>query len=240
MLDCGVCWVLIAIGAWVVYKVFKSGLLSKTQVSTTDKPALISKPLVVYYKHQIGHYKQSCALMKEARSLLPSGATTFGIYYDDPDEVAEHLLQSAVGVVFAVDGENRYEQNYAEQLTRHGYEKMSLPAVSKAVQATQPFDGFLSIIALVNNTYAAIKEYIKETRIETSVVLEFYTDSQVNVVLPLDHEKEFFVPEYMSTEALESKMARKKFDSDESDSESEPDGEEDPEDEEGDEEKKDQ
>uniref|UniRef100_A0A1I7WRN1 RING-type E3 ubiquitin transferase n=1 Tax=Heterorhabditis bacteriophora TaxID=37862 RepID=A0A1I7WRN1_HETBA len=102
---------------------------------------------------------------------------------------AEHLLQSAVGVIFGEDGKMLYTDNYAEQLTRWGYEKMVLPKVDRAVQVTQPYTSFLSLFGLVYRTYGIMKQYI----------------------------------EHLTLEELESKLARKKFDSDEEDSESEVD-----------------
>ncbi|CAJ0570121.1 unnamed protein product, partial [Mesorhabditis spiculigera] len=224
-MDCGVCillGLLAILFAWIAMKFYKSGLMSKVEVITTDKPTFLQKHLVVYYKHVIGHYKKSGAIMEEARGLLPAGATTFGIYYDDPDQISEQFLQSAAGAVYSVGDEKLFPENYTEQLTRWGYEKMTLPIVEKAVETKQPFDGFLSLIALVNNTYTSIKDYVKDHRLETTTVVEIYTSNQVHVLLPLDHSNEFLVPEYTTVEELESRQARKRFDSDESDSESEP------------------
>ncbi|VDM67807.1 unnamed protein product [Strongylus vulgaris] len=157
----------------------------------------------------------------QVRELLPSGAVAFGIYYDNPRDRDEHLLQSAVGVIFGEDDKSLYTDNYAQQLTRWGYEKMVLPKIERAVEVTQPYTGSLSIFALIYRTYGIIRQFIEDKRLETALAIEFYSTDEICVSFPLDHVKEFIVPEHLSLEALEAKLARKKFDSDEESSESE-------------------
>ncbi|RCN28315.1 hypothetical protein ANCCAN_25941 [Ancylostoma caninum] len=73
--------------------------------AVTDAPKYLGHSLTIYYKHHIGAYSGVGAIFSEVRELLPAGATTFGIYYDNPRERDEHLLQSAVGVIFAGIGQ---------------------------------------------------------------------------------------------------------------------------------------
>ncbi|KJH42894.1 hypothetical protein DICVIV_11108 [Dictyocaulus viviparus] len=217
-------WMFIAVCliilAYIAYKVATSGFLSTVQPVVTESPKYLSKSLTVYYKHHIGSYSGVGSLFKEVRNLLPSGATTFGIYYDNPKERDEHLLQSAIGVVFGVDGQDLYTDNYAQQLNRWGYEKMVLPKVDRAVEVTQPYNGSLSVFALIYRTYGIVWQFIQDNRLETSLALEFYDDHEICVSFPLDHEKEFVIPEHLSLEALEARLTKKKFDSDEESSES--------------------
>ncbi|KAK6739080.1 hypothetical protein RB195_020889 [Necator americanus] len=213
--------VCVLILAYIALKVAKSGFFSNLQPVVTESPRYLGKSLTIYYKHHIGAYSGVWTLFKEVRELLPSGATTFGIYYDNPKERDEHLLQSAVGVIFGEDDKLLYTDNYAQQLTRWGYEKMVLPKIERAVEVAQPYTGSLSIFALIYRTYGIIKQFIEDNRLETSIALEFYSNDEIYVSFPLDHVKEFVVPEHLSLEALESKLARKKFDSDEESSESE-------------------
>ncbi|EYB91247.1 hypothetical protein Y032_0208g2072 [Ancylostoma ceylanicum] len=97
----------------------------------------------------------------------------------------------------------------------------AIPSIDRAVEVTQPYTGSLSVFALIYRTYGIIRQYIEDNRLETTIALEFYSPDEICVSFPLDHVKEFIVPEHMSLEALESKLARKKFDSDEESSESE-------------------
>ncbi|KAK5965847.1 GyrI domain-containing protein [Trichostrongylus colubriformis] len=209
--------------AYIAYKVAVSGFFSNIQPSVTEAPKYLGKSLIVYYKHHIGAYSGVGAILREVRDLLPSGATTFGIFYDNPRERDEHLLQSAAGVIFGEDGKELYTNNYAQQLTRWGYEKMVLPKVDRAVEATQPCAGPLSYFALIYRTYGIIWQYILDNRLETTLALEFYDGNEICVSFPLDHSEEFVIPEHLSIEALESRLAKKKFDSDEESSESEAD-----------------
>ncbi|RCN37163.1 hypothetical protein ANCCAN_16945 [Ancylostoma caninum] len=202
--------------AYIAVKVAKSGFFSNLQPAVTDAPKYLGHSLTIYYKHHIGAYSGVGAIFSEVRELLPAGAATFGIYYDNPRERDEHLLQSAVE-----DNKPLFTDNYAQQLTRRGYEKMVVPKVDRAVEVTQPYTGSLSVFALIYRTYGIIRQYIEENRLETTIAIEFYSSDEICVSFPLDHVKEFIVPEHMSLEALESKLARKKFDSDEESSESE-------------------
>lgn len=207
--------------AYFALKVARSGFFSNIQPVVTETPKYIGKSLIVYYKHHIGAYSGVRSLFKEARELLPSGATTFGIYYDNPREIDERLLQSAIGVVFGENDKELYTDNYAQQLTRWGYEKMVLPKVDRAVEITQPNDGYLSIFALIYRTYGVIWQFILEKRLETTLALEFYDKDEICVTFPLDHVDEFIIPQHLPMEALESRLAKRKFDSDEDSSESE-------------------
>ncbi|CAI5441337.1 unnamed protein product [Caenorhabditis angaria] len=229
MIEYVVIFVALAIIYWVWQVISKSGFLSKIEPEVTESPSNLSKPLTVYYKYNIGAYSGSVNVINEARALLPKSenVTTFGIYYDNPDVVAPHLLQSAIGVVFGADGKDLYNEEVAETLVENGFEKMVLPKVSRAVQAIQPSSGgILSILALVNRSYGIVKEYISANRLEVKYAVEFYSSSEISIEFPLDNVDDFLVPDYLPTDELESKLARKKFDSDEEDSESEPEGEE--------------
>ncbi|CAD6200030.1 unnamed protein product [Caenorhabditis auriculariae] len=221
-------YVLLAASVVIIGFVYKlladSGFFAKIEPTVSTSPTNLSKPLVVYYKYHVGAYSGVANILKEAKSLLPSGSTTFGIYYDNPDVVAPHLLQSAVGIL-AEDGKDLYEDNYAQQLVRYGYEKMQLPKVDRAIQASQPSSGgILSFLALVNRTIGIVKNFISENRLEVSHCVEFYGPDSISIEFPLDHTDDFIVHDYLSTSSLEAKLARRKFDSDEEESESEPDG----------------
>ncbi|VDP37126.1 unnamed protein product [Heligmosomoides polygyrus] len=118
-------------------------------------------------------------------------------------EIDERLLQSAIGVVFGENDKELYTDNYAQQLTRWGYEKMVLPKVDRAVEITQPNDGYLSIFALIYRTYGVIWQFILEKRLETTLALEFYDKDEICVTFPLDHVDEFIIPDSRPLEKKE-------------------------------------
>ncbi|KAE9415651.1 hypothetical protein Angca_002672, partial [Angiostrongylus cantonensis] len=189
-----VCFIILS---YLVFKVAMSGFFSTIQPTVTETPKYLAKSLTIYYKHNIGAYSGVGSLFSEVRNLLPAGATTFGIYYDNPGDRDEQLLQSAIGVVFAVDGEDLYTDNYAQQLNRWGYERMVLPKVDRAVEVTQPYNGSLSVFALIYRTYGIVRQFIEDNRLETSLAIEFYDTNEICVTFPLDHVKEFMIPEYL-------------------------------------------
>uniref|UniRef100_F1KY82 Testis-expressed sequence 264 protein n=1 Tax=Ascaris suum TaxID=6253 RepID=F1KY82_ASCSU len=210
----------------LIYKMYRSGLFDDVEIVLTDKPPVMSRPMTIFYKHHIGAYKHAGNLFKELIKLMPSDAITVGIYYDDPEVTRDHLLQSAIGVVYGEDGKDLYPANYAEQLTRWGYERMLMPAVERAIVATQNYESFLSIIALTQFTYSKLKSYVKRHSLNAPISVEFFTGKKIHVVMPLDHHSEFIIPQVMSLEALETKLARRRWDSDvesESCSDPEPD-----------------
>ncbi|CAI4232760.1 unnamed protein product [Auanema sp. JU1783] len=211
----------VLIAAWFIRYV-ASIFFENIEPSVTEKAKFLSSNLTVYYKHQIGAYSGTAAICQEIKSIVPSDCITFGIFYDSPEDVKEHLLQSAVGVIFSIDGKSLYSDNYAQQLTRLGYEKMNISKVGKTVQVIQRNRGFLSFFALLTNTYPILKKYIETHRLETTYSMEFYTSDHFYVYFPLENAEELRVPEYKSVERLEADMAKKCFDSDLSDSESEP------------------
>ncbi|VDK43171.1 unnamed protein product [Anisakis simplex] len=207
----------------LVYKLKKSGFFDNVEVTVSNKPPILNQSIVIFYKRHVGAYKHAASVFKEVSALTPSNAITFGIYYDDPELVKPHLLQSAIGVVYGVNGTDLYPANYAEQLTRWGYERMTVPAVQSAVVATQRYDGFFSMIALTQFTYSKIKAYIKMHNLNAPIAVEFFENDKIHLILPLEQHDEFLIPQLLSVEDLETQLARRKWDSDEGESCSEDD-----------------
>lgn len=204
-----------------VYKLFKAaGWITPPKIEVTESPSYIDKALTIFYKYNIGPYSNVSSLMCDAAKMGEGKGRSFGIYYSNPQTVPVHLLQSAAGVIV-----EESDETYEKDLLEAGYEKMILPKVSKSVEARQSFTGTLSIFALIYKTYPAIMEYVNQQKLDTSISMEIYEDDTVIVHFPLDHVEELFVPQYMDTDDLEAKLARKKFDSSEGESESEPEKE---------------
>uniref|UniRef100_A0A0K0DAL4 Radial spoke head protein 9 homolog n=1 Tax=Angiostrongylus cantonensis TaxID=6313 RepID=A0A0K0DAL4_ANGCA len=190
--------------------------------TVTETPKYLAKSLTIYYKHNIGAYSGVGSLFSEVRNLLPAGATTFGIYYDNPGVCSKYFSHFKY-----LDGEDLYTDNYAQQLNRWGYERMVLPKVffllnllfCGSTYFSPTSHGFLPLNLFLKPTYSALQD----NRLETSLAIEFYDTNEICVTFPLDHVKEFMIPEYLPLEVLESKLNKKKFDSDEECSESDSD-----------------
>ncbi|VDN18782.1 unnamed protein product [Gongylonema pulchrum] len=149
------------------------------KVVISDSPPVLDKSITVYYKHQIGPYNHLSVVRCEARKLLPDSGAAFAIFFDDPEELKENLLQSAVGVVFG-----------------------------------GKFRDFFSMFTLLNFTYPKVNAFLKEKKLPVRVTVEIFSEKLVHLMIPLDHQEDFVVPQLMTIEELESKLARKKWDSD--------------------------
>uniref|UniRef100_A0A1I7TTG4 GyrI-like domain-containing protein n=1 Tax=Caenorhabditis tropicalis TaxID=1561998 RepID=A0A1I7TTG4_9PELO len=225
--------ILLAAAVYIFLTLRKNGFFVTVEPSVTTAPKNLEKPLAVYYKYHLGPYQNVMEIIGQAKQLLsssPAPSTFFGIYYDNPETTDSHFLQSAVGVVFGADGKDFHDEKYAKDLVENGFEKLVLPKVERAVQAVQPSTGgSLSFLALIWFTYSTIRKYISENKLETTYAVEFYSDSDIHVIFPLDDVNEFLVKDYQTIDKLESDAAKKRFDSSEEDSESEPEGTEEPE-----------
>jgi hypothetical protein len=80
----------------VIY-VFQSGLLARIDVKTVEP---VRGPMVVAYKTGKGSYKNAGELFTDACSIV-FNRQHIGIYYDDPEAVAEDDLRYAVGTILA-------------------------------------------------------------------------------------------------------------------------------------------
>ncbi|KAH7717534.1 TAT-4.2 protein, partial [Aphelenchoides avenae] len=99
------------------------------------------------------------------------------------------------------DGKELYEQRYADELRRHGFNVMDLPAIDRAVHSRLRFDGMLSLWHLLRHVYPKVFDYVKHERLNTCYTVEVYqpatekAEGHLDVILPLDHTDELQVPE---------------------------------------------
>uniref|UniRef100_A0A0N5A9S5 Testis-expressed sequence 264 protein n=1 Tax=Syphacia muris TaxID=451379 RepID=A0A0N5A9S5_9BILA len=184
---------------------YLSVLLYSLLVSVSDSPPFVDKSLTVYYKHHIGSYKKVGKYLDRAKSLMPDGVVAFGIYYDNPNVITGLICHLSIGV----DGKDLYDEEYGSILKEAGYEKLVLPAVEKAVVATQKY----YLLVFCDALFFLIR---LQHRIQFRFAVEFYYGKKIHVVLPLDHQTDFIVRELMSLEELEKKLAENGSDSDSS------------------------
>ena len=125
--------------------------------------AALSPPrrnLQVYYKTHIGayggcgrHFGAACSLA-DAQGV--PGWAAIGVYFDDPGQVAGDKCRYLVGIR-APDGDSRLDTAFRTA----GYSIVDLPA-TRAVHATFPFTGLLSILLGVRRVYPALGQHNKE------------------------------------------------------------------------------
>jgi len=216
-----------AIISYYIYQYLNSGLIVPVEVTEVESIPVFEKTTTLFYKHHIGSYSDHTSELKELISLLPQGAATVQILYDDESSVQSKRLQSAIGCIFGEESEDYYTQNFAVQLKRFGYERLVLKPSGKSLYSVSPHNqSFFSrlnvnyrIRPLLKSTFDSLEE-----KPETMVVIQVVDTSKnlVHAFIPLENVEEFVDAQHLSSEELDAKLARQKFDSDEESSESEP------------------
>uniref|UniRef100_A0AC34Q5J4 Uncharacterized protein n=1 Tax=Panagrolaimus sp. JU765 TaxID=591449 RepID=A0AC34Q5J4_9BILA len=219
---------IIGVISYYFIKFINSGLNSSISVSVKDEVPVFQKNTTLFYKHHIGSYSDHSSALKEIISLLPQGSSTVQILYDDERSKVPKHLQSAIGCIFGEDGEDFYTQNFAVQLKRFGYERLVIKSVGKVlfcvVPNNQSWFSFLNLKYRVRSALSTAFDEL-ETKPESMVIIHVI-DTSKNLAysfIPLENVEEFIDAQFLQQDELEAKLARQKFDSDESSSESEPD-----------------
>ncbi|KAE9552884.1 hypothetical protein FO519_003911 [Halicephalobus sp. NKZ332] len=216
-----------AVISYYIYQYLNSGLIAPVEVTEVESVPVLDKTTTLFYKHHIGSYSEHTSSLKELISLLPQGASTVQILYDDESTTPSKRLQSAIGCVFGEEGEDYYTQNYNVQLKRFGYERLVLKPSGKALYSVSSHNQ--SFFSRLNVNYR-IRPLLKSTfhslenKPETMVIIQVVDTSKnlVHVFIPLENIEEFIDAQHLSQDELDGKLARKRFDSDEESSESEP------------------
>ncbi|KAH7717533.1 Protein TAT-4 c, partial [Aphelenchoides avenae] len=76
------------LGAGATYffvRLARSGFFDDVKVSATDEVPTLSQKITFFYKYNVGPYSNSFKILNEAAGILPKGARTLGIFYDNPE-----------------------------------------------------------------------------------------------------------------------------------------------------------
>uniref|UniRef100_A0AC35FUC3 Uncharacterized protein n=1 Tax=Panagrolaimus sp. PS1159 TaxID=55785 RepID=A0AC35FUC3_9BILA len=222
---------ILAVITYFIYQYIHSGLTASIEVSEKPHLSILQRTTTLFYKHHIGSYSAHSSILSELTSLLPQGASTIQIFYDDASKIPAKRLQSAIGCIFGEDGEDFYTHNFSVQLKRFGYERLVLSPVTKVLHVSCPHNG--SIFSKLNMTYRiqpalnAAYEKLQEKPEPKLIIQVIDTSSNsVDCFIPLESIENFIDAQHMSPDEMDNKLARQKFDSDEESSESEPENDE--------------
>lgn len=143
------------------------GIFSK--VIITERP--VDSFLMVYQKH-IGEYKDVGPIMDSIYYDLKNNykiETTkgFGVYYDNPQEVAKEKCRSISGCVLEYKDAGRVEE------LKKKYLVMEYPK-SNSVVSEFPFKSKMSILVGIMKVYPKMGAYIKEKEYKMNPFLELY------------------------------------------------------------------
>jgi len=177
---------------------FYSGLLHAVTVGAGPPPIA---GFTVAYKFLRGPYKNVSSTFTEAASIVDKRLKAFGVYYDDPREVAADDLRAAVGCILS-EGETGADPKVIEAFQRKDYRLFSFPAITSAVCSSFPYTTQLSIILANVKVYPALSNYIEEHKLCTHPFMEIYDGQLINFVIPLAKQDDFYVPD---TEGHKSK-----------------------------------
>lgn len=175
--------------------IFFSGLFTSIEVDTKEPPR---GAMTVAYRTGRGPYKGAGQLFTHAYCLLPDREHV-GIYYDDPDAVAEDDLRYAVGTILAT-GQDDPDPSEMETMIGNGYKIVHFPKPNYAVMSSFPFRTTLSIYLAIFRVYPKLKQYIASRGLCAYPALEIYTSTDIQFMMPLSRQEEFFVPEFSEEE----------------------------------------
>lgn len=163
------------------------GLFSSVQVTEKN----VGPYLLVYTKH-IGDYNNVAPVMDKVYYDLKDHydiETTkgFGLYYDNPQEVAKENLRSIVGCIV----EDKTMTDLREVRNKYGVKEYPL---SKSVVAEFSHKGYLSIVIGVMKVYPKLNEYIQGHKYDQNPIMELYDlpNERIEYITSVDLSKEVF------------------------------------------------
>jgi hypothetical protein len=168
-----------------------AGLFTRIEIKTQET---MLGPMVMAYKTSVGSYKNSGDLFTESWSLLPHRGQ-IGLYYDDPQNVPENELRSAVGPILS-KGNEKPVKDEMDLMIKHGYKIFHLPDPGFVVTTTFPFNTTLSFLIAIWRVYPRLKKYITEKSLCAYPAIEVYQAEEIVFMMPLSHQEEFFVTEF--------------------------------------------
>ncbi len=153
---------------------FYFGILQEVQIQEQEVG-----PFKVVYENHIGDYSEVRKIQdKIYSSLVNEGINTtksFGIYYDNPQEVETERLRSEVGVIIE-------KEDYEDIFKLKGkYNVRDIPKV-KNVIATFPYRNKFSITLGVFKVYPKLNNYIEEKSYKSTPVMEIYDSANQKII----------------------------------------------------------
>ncbi|XP_071486196.1 testis-expressed protein 264-like [Diadema antillarum] len=186
----GIIGLLVALILTVALLVVYTGLFEKVEVKS-GKPHIGN--VRVAYKYAKGPYSECGAVFTEIVCLAPN-VRTIGIYYDDPRKVASAELRYIVGAILA-EGDSEVDKESEVKLLAKNYKVASFPAVDHAVTTSFPYIWALSIYIATSKVWPKLGEYIEERKLCAHPAIEIYSGDEIQYMLPLSKQEDFYVEE---------------------------------------------
>lgn len=175
--------------------IFYSELFTDITVQTCC-PSL--KKITFAYKFKEGTYKDSGELFKEAR-CVGLGLPCLGVFYDHPKKISAPLCRYAVGCIMS-EGEAKVDEELLKHCKSAGFNVFSFPQVTHVISTSFPHRARFSTYFRARRVYTQLERYIKERRLCAHPFLELYRDGQIQFIVPLARQGDFYVPEVRQAE----------------------------------------
>lgn len=158
-------FVLILIGA-IIFGLYYFGIIQEVKITEQE-----IGPFKVVYEAHIGDYSKVSEVQEKIYNSLVldeiNTTKSFGVYYDNPDEVEKQRLRSEIGVIIN-------EKDYSKIMRLKGkYNVKDIPK-EKSIVAVFPYRNKVSIIIGIYKVYPKLDEYIKNNNYEENPILEIY------------------------------------------------------------------
>lgn len=158
-------------------------------VKITEK---IVGPYILLYKKHVGDYKNVGLIMDKIYYDLKDNyhiETTkgFGLYYDNPQNVAKEECRSIVGCII----ENKSINDLTNLKNKYGVKEY--PA-SKSVIAEFPYKGKLSIFIGIFKVYPKLSTFIEKQKYPKTPIMEIYDqpNKTIDYISSIELSKEIF------------------------------------------------
>lgn len=192
------CVVIILLGLFfltVVGYIFYLGVYINVKVQTGIPPI---KKITFAYKFKEGSYKNCGQLFKEAHYVGPE-LSCIGVFYDHPQKVFGPLCRYAVGSILT-EGENKADEELLKRYKTSGFNVFTFPQVTHVVTTSFPHRMFFFSYLRVRRVYQQLEHYIKERRLCAHPYLEIHRGGQIQFMVPLARQGDFYVPEVRQVE----------------------------------------
>ncbi|RDD45446.1 Testis-expressed sequence 264 protein [Trichoplax sp. H2] len=169
--------------------------LYRTVIIERNKLSLLANPTNMVYKFIRGPHKEWHKAFNQL-TKMQANCKSFGIFYDNPQEVASEDCRSIIGIL---TDDNEIDNEIMDKLIDGGYLKGSFPSIQSAVYVKFPINNYVSVILGIRKIYPLMNAYIRQFKLNAYPFIEFYDKNNLYIATPLDNQDKFYVPEYHQT-----------------------------------------
>ncbi|XP_030839284.1 testis-expressed protein 264 [Strongylocentrotus purpuratus] len=186
----GIIALVIALILTIALLVVHTGIFRQVDVNTGRPPIANVR---VAYKFARGPYSECGPMFSEVASLAPD-LRCIGVYFDDPQKVESYNQRYIVGTILS-EGTSEVDKEVEARLVEHEFKLTNFPAVDHAVICSFPFIWTLSSYIATAKVWPQLGEYIEERKLCAHPAIEVYTGDEIQYMLPLSKQEDFYVEE---------------------------------------------